>query len=342
MKYFLLAFMLCISLMTFAQDLSILVVDDSKDDFDNTALITAGLDNGGIGYDLFDTGAELASPTAEFMADYDLVIWHTSTDGVGLYFWNANDEINGELALYLSDGGNLWVMGNDFLYDRYLTPYAFAEGEFAYDFLGIQSYDAQTNIDDGGLGVPSVTPSAEQPVTGLADIDWMFATLWYGDAVTGREGSVPIYDMNGDASYPLLGATAGLWYDNGTSKCLSFFFDLALASDQSIIDNTVSSVVTFFSGLISSTAELETSATALSVFPNPSSDFIHLSFEEFSATAYRYEVVNQLGQIIRTADYQTDRTIILGRDDLGAGMFFVNIIFENNSAAPITKKILFR
>jgi hypothetical protein len=339
MKNVLLFSLLICSSMLMGQDISILVVDDSKDDFENTANITAGLDNSSIAYDLFDAAGTMASPTAEYMSNYDLVIWHTSTDGVGLYLWNANDEINGELALYLSEGGNLWVIGNDFLYDRYLTPYAFTEGEFAYDYLGVASYDGQTNVDDGGAGVPFVTPAADQPITGLDDIDWIFSTLYYGDVVTGIDGSVSIYEMGG-AGYVLEGETTGLWNDNGTSKCLSFFFDLALASEQSIIDNTVASVVSFYAGVISSTEVLEAPAVEVSVFPNPSSDQISVQFDGIPTFTAR--VTNLLGQEIFVSRNLSQSALILDRDQIGTGLFMLNIEFEDENLKPVVKKILFK
>ncbi len=340
MKYFLLSMFLLLTVVGFGQ-ISILVVDDSNDGFENTAALTTGLDNNSLTYDLFDAEGTATSPTAEYMGNYDLVIWHTSTNGVGLQFWNANDEINGQLALYLSEGGNLWVTGNDFLYDRYVTPYTFAEGEFAYDFLGIASYDSQSYDDDGGIGVDFVAPASDQPITGLDNIDWTFSTLWYADAVTGRDGSVPIYEMGG-TGYVFEGETAGLWYDNGTSKCLSFFFDLALASGQSVIDNTVASVVAHFEGLISSTENIELLETEVKVFPNPASEFVQISFEEIPTSKYNFAVTNQLGQTILSSKAQSQKSFFLNRDELGTGMFNIQIVFEDPALSPITKKVLIR
>lgn len=341
MKNFLLFGFLIFSTVIVAQDISILVVDDSKDDFENTANLTNGLDNSAISYDLFDAAGTSTSPTAEYLSDYDLVIWHTSTDGVGLYLWNGNDEINGELALYLSEGGNLWVIGNDYLYDRYLTPYTFGAGEFAYDYLGISTYDAQTNTDDGGVGVEFVTPSTDQPITGLNNIDWIFSTLWYADVVTGIDGTVSIYDMGG-TGYTFEGATTGLWYDNGTSKCLSFFFDLALASEQSIIDNTVASVVAFYEGVISSTQNPEFSSISIKVFPNPSSGIVQVQLTDIPGSVFSYEVVNQLGQVVLRKNAQTTSFYIIDRAIIGTGFFSLNIYFEDTVLQPITKKFLIR
>ncbi|MCB0653253.1 MAG: T9SS type A sorting domain-containing protein [Saprospiraceae bacterium] len=296
MKYFLpFVFMLFMSTLTLSQDISILLVDDSKDDFFNTDLLKTALENGSYAFDLYNVPDSLAVPEFAYLQNYDLVIWHTSTDGVGLGFWNFNDEINGGLAQYLSEGGNLWLTGNDFLYDVYNTPSTFVEGDFAYDFLGIESYDAQTYADDGGFGVAFVTPAMDQPITGLGDIDWQFSTLWYADSFTGREGAVSIYEMGGDG-YALQGSTAGLWYDNGTSKCLSFAFDLALASSQGVIDNTVSSVVDFFASVITTNNNIIEVIPAFEIFPNPINESAKVSFELKETASVQIDIFNMNGQ----------------------------------------------
>ncbi|MDN5330581.1 MAG: hypothetical protein PWP35_2368 [Bacteroidales bacterium] len=78
------------------------------------------------------------------------LLWYTSTDRVGFYFWNDTDENNLHIINYLNNGGKLVVIGNDFLYDRFATPSTFAPGDFVYDFLGTLVYYAQSYGDDGG------------------------------------------------------------------------------------------------------------------------------------------------------------------------------------------------
>jgi hypothetical protein len=281
--------------------LTILLVDDSKDDFDNTAAIANALTQGGYTFDVVNSPETTAGPTAADMAMYQLVIWHTSTDGVDLDLWARTDSDNAEIAAYLAGGGNLWLMGNDFMFDRYGAPMDdFAEGDFAYDFLGIAQYTAQAFGDDGGLGVPAMAPSDGQPMTGLEDITWQFSTLWWADVLTGRDEAVSIYDMSG-AGYVFDGQTAGLWYDNGTSICLTFGFDLSLAGNQSMIDNTVDAVLTFWeAALLSNQTEVPAALTDVNVFPNPTTTRASLSLKVVETADVQIDVLNAVGQHVAT------------------------------------------
>jgi hypothetical protein len=80
-----------------------------------------------------------------YLSKFDLVIWQTSNDGTQLSLWNKNDPENSHLKAYLNQGGKLWIGGLDFLFDKYgAAPKTFSEGEFAYEYLGLNSYDVQT------------------------------------------------------------------------------------------------------------------------------------------------------------------------------------------------------
>ena len=94
---------------------------------------------------MFDAASELETPSLTGLLEYDIVIWHTSNDGVDLQFWEGMDQDNEILKSYLSEGKILWVIGNDFLFDRHSTGATFDDGSFEHDFLGIFSYDAQSN-----------------------------------------------------------------------------------------------------------------------------------------------------------------------------------------------------
>ncbi len=301
MKQFLLVFtFVALGLTAYSQDLSILLVDDSYDNFNNVDSIGNSITASGYTFELFDAQGMGVSPTFAEMADYDLVIWHTSNSGPGLYLWNGTDEANGELAQYLADGGNLWLIGHDFLYDLYdVAPDTFATGDFVYDYLGISSYDAQSNVDDGGLGLPLVTPADGQPIAGLGDIDWIFATLYFADVITGVEGTTTIYEM-GDDDYVFAGATAGLWYDNGISKVLTFAFDLALASSATIRDNTVQSVLDYYASVLVNTQTVTKNGASLQVFPNPVKDVATLSLELTQSATVQMDIINMQGQKINS------------------------------------------
>jgi hypothetical protein len=198
----------------------------------NTDTVMAALSAAGIEYDVFNARDSLRSPTAVEMQAYALVIWYCSTDGVKNYLWNATDTDNAELTLYLETGGRLWLMGSDFLYDRYSgAPEVFHSGDFVYDYLGIASYDAQSYGDDGGTGVPELDPvSSVSMGMELDTLQWIFPTAWWVDGCTGTSEATTVYTM-GPSSYALQGLSAGLYNhidQYSGERELTYFFDPAI------------------------------------------------------------------------------------------------------------------
>gem|GEM_PF-968372 len=74
-------------------------------------------------------------PSAEEMANYRAVLWWTGIGYTGGVTLSERDE--SELARYLSDGGRLFLTGQDYLWDRYLGVSRFSAGSFPYDYLTI-------------------------------------------------------------------------------------------------------------------------------------------------------------------------------------------------------------
>ncbi len=218
-------------LLLLKQKISIVFVDDDNYSNHESYLYTA-LDNIGIRYKIFDCGALAGGdtveqvPDAQYLDQFDLAIWFTGNDGVGLAFWNGEDSVNTELQDYLDNGGRLWISGNDFLYDRYSgAPDVFAPGDFVYDYLGIASYDAQSKVDDGGLGVPMLIRDDSCTVTTLDTLDWRYSTLWYVDAVTPVSDAQVMYRM-GPASYVLANSPAALYLNTPTYLTVSCYFNI--------------------------------------------------------------------------------------------------------------------
>lgn len=197
----------------------------------NTDTVLSSLAGAGIDCDIFSTRDSLRAPTAAEMQPYTVVIWYCSTDGVGNYLWNGNDSENTELMVYLDNGGSLWLMGTDFMYDRYGgAPDLFQPGDFCYDYLGISEYVAQTYGDDGGLGVPQLDLSIWWSGTLPQTINWTFPTAWWVDGCTPVGNAVPLYEM-GPESYPLHGLSAAVYnHENfvAREKEITFFFDPAI------------------------------------------------------------------------------------------------------------------
>ncbi len=301
-----LSLLLVFSLFAAAQDLNILLVDDSNDFSNNTSVIANGLTNNQYDFDLFDAASANSSPNSFFLSNYDLVIWHTSTQQEDMQFWDIETiepfqtTDNDDLVSYLEQGGNLWLIGNDFLFDRYSdAPDTFQLGDFVYDQLGILQYDAQAYADDDNFGLPIAQVADGQPISGLGDINWVFPTLWWADAITPHPDAVTIYKMGFD-NYLFSGATTGVWYDNGTSKSLTFLFDLARANNQGLVDNTISSVLGFFEGVISDSQNLPERISDFQVYPNPIASRAKFSWTLDAATEMQINLVSMNGQLIQT------------------------------------------
>lgn len=239
----------------------------------NTDTVLMALTACGFEYDVFNARDSLRSPTAVEMQAYPLVIWYCSTDGVKNYLWNANDTDNNDLTLYLETGGRLWLMGTDFLYDRYGSPPDnFQPGDFVYDYLGISAYNVQSYGDDGGLGVP-VLEYAEQPGSSpaLTQIQWIYSTAWWVDGCTPAETAVTNYTM-GPGSYPLSGfssAVSNHYFETWGSKEITFLFDPAI---MDFIQNRITLFTWAYSVLFMVTPgfdELPPTEGSLIAGPNP-------------------------------------------------------------------------
>ncbi|MDX2245822.1 MAG: T9SS type A sorting domain-containing protein [Bacteroidia bacterium] len=276
--------------------ISILFVDDTDDTFGNASYFASALDSLGYTYTYYNAVDSTISPSDTYMAGFDLVIWHTSSDGSGLLFWNGLSEDNPALKAYLEGGGKLWVSGNDFLYNRYgAAPDTFVAGSFPYDYLGIKQYDFQSYGDDGNLGVPAAYPDTAQPITGLDTLTWQFSTLWWADGVSIRPEAVPIYRM-GDASYIFADSITGVWYDADSFQTLSFFFDMALVANFTQLKNTTKSVVELFESLTTAIDKNQFAATNVSIYPNPTSGAFNLTFTLDKNTTVSGSLWNIQGQ----------------------------------------------
>lgn len=277
MKKFYLLFCCTICLSTFSlqAQMSILFIDDSDDTFGNAEALYAAILDVGYQADYFDAGLVGVGPLATDMGEYDLVVWHTSTDGGELYLWNQLDEENTELKTYLDTGGKLWLVGHDFLFDRYVSPYIFTAGEFVYDYLGINSYDGQSFVDDGGLGVEVINPVEDAPISGIEDFVSMFTTYYYGDVVSVREDAESVYVMGG-ATYPLAGETAAVYHNNENFQVLTYLFDLSLGATPDLIRTNTLAVLNHFNNLLTSTQDVLGEGTNARVYPNPVIDHLKL------------------------------------------------------------------
>ena len=260
-----------------------LFVHDNSVFFSNTETVLDALEESYpiMIYGFFNAVDSMRSPTYNEMKAYRLVIWYTSTDGVDRWLWNGNDSDNEQLSAFMENGGLLWVMGNDFLYDRYgAPPYDFEASEFPYHYLGIQKYVAQSYGDDGGLGVETMnftenTQISEVPLS----LQWIYPTLWWADGcIPVEETSQAFYEM-GPESYVLAGLKTALVRYNGEPPFLvsvSLFFDPALMDTHENRVVLFSGIGNFFSKFITYGNPEANECSAIRVFPNPCNENLHI------------------------------------------------------------------
>ena len=302
----------------------ILFVNDNAVNPDNTTLILSTFDDLGIGYTLFDAAENQASPTFDEMMGYDLVVWYTSTDGVGLQLWNGTETDNEALIAYLNAGGNLWLMGNDFLYDRYAAPYTFSSGDFVYDYLGTAQYYAQSYGDDGNLGVAQLDLEPNQIVSTLNPIQWTFSTAWWIDACLPVFEAKPIYRM-GPEDYVFHNYFSGIYFPDPSEvfHTVSFFFDPALMDTDENRALLFSDVISFFNGIIfdGTSEDNGTDLQNSTIYPNPASDILHISTH---SPAIQIAVYDETGKLVLEKN-STSQFETLNTSSWMRGVYYISV-----------------
>jgi len=228
-----------------AQEQLILVVDD--DDYQNYEYsLYESLERSGYVFDTWDASVSGGSPDAATLNNYDLVIWYSGSDGADLYFWDGTDSDNPALMSYLDNGGRLWINGLDLLYDRFGgAPDAFAPGDFAYDYMGLASYDVQSRLDDGSLGAPLIAQLPDDPISAVDTISWRFSTAWYIDGVTSNYRSFDNYVMGPD-DYVLAGKTNVCHTVGNGFVVLNSFFNYNHIASDSLRDALTAGIMDWF------------------------------------------------------------------------------------------------
>lgn len=258
--------------------LKVSFVDDTPDVFGNAERFRSILTDS-LGYTsmvTWDVETQGEFPSVTYLDSFDLVIWYTSSWGDTLYLWGKGDTINTTLKHFLDQGGNVWLAGLDFLFDKFGgAPDNFLPGSFEYDYLGIDEYLSQSYADDGALGVSILNPVAG-PITGLNTLtSWAFSTIWWVDGVDTAYGTLPVYTMGG-IGYPLNGqpcATLNTSLPMGSGKLLAFYFDPALLAADSSFAFLATDVMNYFEG---STTLLnpDNNPIRILVYPNPSAGWV--------------------------------------------------------------------
>ncbi len=224
-----LAFIMLTSLPGFS--LSTLLVNDNNADLTRVEIVKQAITDAGYDFSYYDATSEGSAPSYSLMSNFDLVIWYTGNDGSRLYFWNGNDSDNEAIKQYIDNGGMFWLMGLDFLFDKYpgvTLPYDFTDGDMMHDYFGISQYVGQSHVDDGLFsdGVPEMDVIPGNGLFTLTPILWTYPTLYYADALNTVSSAVPVYRM-GPEGYDFYDYYSGVYFEKGDGKVLTFTFETA-------------------------------------------------------------------------------------------------------------------
>jgi hypothetical protein len=78
------------------------------------------------------------------------------------------------------------------------------------------------------------------------------------------------------------------------------------------------------------------------VYPNPSTDQIMVEMDaNLADMPYSVHVFDVMGKQLRTFRNDNDAQIVLNRNDFGAGLFFVQVRFDNDALPMKTQKVIF-
>lgn len=302
-----------VALTTSAQD--ILLVNDNDFITYNTDTIISDLTAAGLSFDVWsipDSGG--AYPTNAFMDVYDHVMWYASTDGVGLGFWDSGAQT--ELIDRVLSGKHLWVIGQDLLYAQHgSAPVTFTNGDFAYDFMGLTSYDVQSYADDGALGCSAVYVDAGVQGAFTDSLAWIFATNWYMDGVSMAPMSTPIYAM-GPGSYALDGSVSMFHYAPPGYSVMNTFFDPALISTFEARVAFLSQTIQFLDGGMGIGAR--EAIAPLHIGNNPTADIVTIATD---MPFERVQTIDAQGRIVMDVAAAQANPFVLDLSSVQAGTY---------------------
>ncbi len=333
-KFYILLFMLLMLKLSISAQMNILFVNDNGINAQNTETILNTLNLSGFTYDVFDAIDLNRSPELSELTPYDFVIWYMSSDGVGRFFWNGNDTDNESLKFYLLQGGNLWVIGTDFMYDRYSAPTLFESGSFIYDYLGAAEYHAQSYANDGSQGVPQLDLVNDITWLTVNPIQWIFTTLWYVDAMVPSPSAQAVY-MMGPQSYVLSQYAAALYLNNELFKVLSFYFDPALIDTEANRVQLFTEVRIHFENLVDIKEEIS-GRSGFTVHPNPANDLLIINRASSAEIFEKVSIFDVMGKEVLSIDLNLGLQGQINVSNLNDGIYFIR--HKNESKKVIVSR----
>lgn len=313
--------------------LTALFVNDNKVDTTSTTLIYGILEQYLGTLDRFDAVTEDRSPTAQEMESYKLVIWYCGMDADELYFWNDNYQDNLNLETYLDAGGSLWVLGQNIFNARYIkAPRNYSEGNFVYDYLGIERWAAESYTDDNGFGVPVLEKDDNSLVApSLDSLSWEDPPEPLVDACDILNGADRVY-LFGPTGYIFYGKPAAIYYPHNGFKNMIFTFDPYRLDSKGAMEVLLSDILMFYEDVLSNVAEIPFHEN-IRLYPNPAAYKLTVEFD-FSGRA-RIRLIDLVGNVLMEQKVENntapDGLWELDISDFPSGMFFLNIETANQS-----------
>ncbi|HRE56436.1 MAG: hypothetical protein ACK5C0_14805 [Candidatus Kapaibacterium sp.] len=205
----------------------------------------------------------------------DIVVWYCANTAVGTALWNGTKSDNVMIPNLLERGVHVWIMGNDFLSDRYGdAPKMFTSEDYAYEYFGIMRFVGESKKNDNDIGLPLL--AAHIPKGSVTDtLTWTSGNLWYADACDIREDIIPLYSM-GPSDY-VFGGKKSMWMKKGVSggNVIISTFDpwfMDVETMNVFFEETIALMAN--SGAVSVEEQEQYKRMALSVYPQPSSNIV--------------------------------------------------------------------
>ena len=319
----------------------ILLVNDNAYGTDRYKTLDTTLMNLGYAYNVYNTITEGEAPSAELLDAFQLVIWYTGNDGVDLYLWDVSDTLsykfNNDLQQYADNGGDVWLIGQDFMYDVYGgAPIAFTEGEFVYDYLGIANYAVQAKVDDEGLGLPQMDVVADNGVCEFTPVTWSVSALWYADGFELTDNASAIYQM-GPSDYILSQYYCGLQNEVDESHIMTFAVDIALMDTRENMETMFHEVLEYFKGLLSVNEHSHDQVIVSNIYPNPTSDNATILYELKNTSEVAIRLTDITGKVVLSENMGTQtkgmQQYIISANQLGLnnGIYFYSLIINNKT-----------
>ena len=146
-----------------------------------------------IAYDIVRVNSSADAPGIDVLSEYQMIIWVCGTDyqsGDTDVTFTDNDKTN--VAEYLEDGGAMWVVGMDILYDFDTSDGDRNSGDFEYDYLGV-------SYADNDRATPLVVYGVDDdPISDGIEYDADAISSDFADDIDPRSGFEKVLSSNGD------------------------------------------------------------------------------------------------------------------------------------------------